>query len=374
MIQFIVLPQRFSLKTMNKFLSILFCIIIAVQQLYSQTTLDGWEFRYDGVNYKILSGLTKTCEVTTQRGSYPSKVIITDEAYYDSHSKRETYRVVDIAASAFENCTGLQSVDIVAHVDKIGSYCFSGCKKLTSIELSYTIKNIGGGAFQLCENLEHIYLGSGVTQIFDYTFYGCKKLSSIRFSHNLTLIGAFAFNGCKNLTTIDIPETVQLLGQSAFCGCSSLTSINIPPVNLIQSSTFRGCVSLASIEIPISVNSIQEYAFNNCPGLKSVRCLSPKPCRLTQNAFDWKTYDTALLYVPVGSKDLYAQAEGWKNFENIIEEDSGITEIPVDALEDEDIVVYNLKGIRLPLKSKEELNQLSPGYYIVNNKITLIKH
>lgn len=68
---------------------------------------------------------------------------------------------------------------------------------------------------------------------------------------------------------------------------------------------------------------------------------------------------------------MYAKAEGWKNFKNIEEETSGITDITVDGVED--IVVHNLQGIRLPIKSQEDLNLLSPGYYIVNNKITQIK-
>lgn len=316
-----------------------------------------------------MDGATGTCQVSSQRGGCSEEVIIFDEA--EDSFFREKFQVVDVAGYAFKDCNNLKTLIVAGHIDKYGEYCFFGCRNLTYIDLPYTVEYIGGAAFQLCEKLQSIYLGSSLTKIFGYTFAGCTKLTNVYISGNLTLIGDYAFHECKSLKTIDIPESVEVLGKSAFRDCISLSSIKIPPVNSIQSSTFRGCSSLTAIDIPTSVKIIDEYAFSNCPSLQSVRCVTSKPCSLTQNAFDWETYNSALLYVPAGSKELYAKTEGWKNFKNIEEETSGITDITVDGVED--IVVHDLQGIRLPIKSKEDLNLLSPGYYIVNNKITQIK-
>ena len=38
-----------------------------------------------------------------------------------------------------------------------------------------------------------------------------------------------------------------------------------------------------------------------------------------------------------------------------------------------DVVVYNLQGIKMNVSTREEFNKLSPGYYIVNNQVELIK-
>lgn len=55
----------------------------------------------------------------------------------------------------------------------------------------------------------------------------------------------------------------------------------------------------------------------------------------------------------------------------IIEEFSGISEVNADN--SSDVVVYNLQGIRLNVSTREEFNNLPAGYYIVNNRVELIK-
>ena len=54
-----------------------------------------------------------------------------------------------------------------------------------------------------------------------------------------------------------------------------------------------------------------------------------------------------------------------------IEEFSGISEVNADN--SSDVVVYNLQGIKMNVSTREEFNKLSPGYYIVNNQVELIK-
>lgn len=54
-----------------------------------------------------------------------------------------------------------------------------------------------------------------------------------------------------------------------------------------------------------------------------------------------------------------------------IEEFSGISEVNADN--SSDVVVYNLQGIRLNVSTREEFNKLPAGYYIVNNRVELIK-
>src|SRR5699024_6274847 len=46
-----------------------------------------------------------------------------------------TYRVNEIAAKVFMNCTSLRKVTIGRYVTTIGTYAFRGCKKLTSVSI-----------------------------------------------------------------------------------------------------------------------------------------------------------------------------------------------------------------------------------------------
>lgn len=50
---------------------------------------------------------------------------------------------------------------------------------------------------------------------------------------------------------------------------------------------------------------------------------------------------------------------------------SGVSDIEAD--EEDEVVVFNLQGIKMPANTREELNDLDPGYYIVNDKVELIK-
>ena len=64
------------------------------------------------------------------------------------------------------------------------------------------------------------------------------------------------------------------------------------------------------------------------------------------------------LYVPIGSKEKYLQAEGWKKFLNIVEYDA--TSISSVSSASDSKVIYNLNGRRIASPQK--------GIYIQNGK------
>jgi len=110
-----------------------------------------------------------------------------------------------IPSGAFEDGTGLTSIELPDGIESIGNSAFSGCTSLTSIEIPDSVESIG-----------------------DYAFYGCKSLKSIELPGSVKSIGKYAFCHCTSLTSIDIPDSVVSIGEELFSYCSGLQSITIP--------------------------------------------------------------------------------------------------------------------------------------------------
>lgn len=112
------------------------------------------------------------------------------------------------------------------------------------------------------------------------------------------------------MVTINIPESVVNIGFQAFSGCG-----------------------ISSIDIPAAVTSIGLRAFTECP-LKSAKVHNPTPDNITleEEVFYNAPCNEATLFVPKGSKALYAAADQWKDFGEIVEyDDSAIDDITMTA-------------------------------------------
>ena len=211
--------------------------------------------------------------------------------------------VTSIGKEAFGDCDGLTSITIPNSVTSIGDYAFYHCSSLTSITIPNSVTSIGEGAFMYCRSLTSITIPNSVTRIEPKTFVKCCSLTSITIPNSVTRIGDEAFRDCDGLTSITIPNSVTSIGDYAFYYCSSLTSITIPN----------------------SVTSIGKRAFSNCSSLTSIVCKALVPPTLhkgspTGDRNDFGYYKK--LIVPIGTKHLYEQAEGWKECSPIVEEDS----------------------------------------------------
>ncbi len=287
--------------------------------------------------------------------------------------------VTSIEDYALYECSGLTSVTIGNGVTSIGNHAFEDCSGLTSVTIPNSVTSIGYGAFKYCSGLTRVTIGNGVTSIEGYAFSYCSGLTSIIVENgnsvydsreNCNAIIVTATNtlivGCKN--TI-IPNSVTSIGSSAFSHCSGLTSVTIPnSVTSIEDYAFYYCSGLTSVTIGNSVTSIGISAFYYCSGLKEIYVKADTPPSAYSDTFSGVTTNSATLYVPVGSKDAYAAANGWKKFTNIVEmEFTGIDEV-VDEVKGENSKVkdvYDLSGRKVTNPTK--------GIYIVNGKKVLLK-
>ena len=103
-------------------------------------------------------------------------------------------------------------------------------------------------------------------------------------------------------------------------------------VTAIGDNAFVWCTNLTSVTIPNSVTTIGDAAFAYCSSLQYVKVEwpSPKDIALSSNAF-YKLNTQCSLFVPDGTKDLYAATDPWSGFVIKEGEPTASSNLPEDA-------------------------------------------
>ena len=255
--------------------------------------------------------------------------------------------ITSIGVGMFCDGRNLIAISIPNSVKIIDDFAFYHCNNLTKVKLQSGITEISGCAFGNCTSLQNISIPDGVTTIGDEAFSWCGALTNINIPNSVTTIGSAAFLGCSSLTSIHIPDGITTINESVFSKCSSLTSVYIPNkvttidenafgyceklqnisipngVTTIGNCAFEGCSSLKSITIPDKVTTIGDRVFAGCNNLCMVYCKATTPP--TAIKFDdssWDAFrnnaDNRVIFVPRGSVSAYKNAEGWKEYADII--------------------------------------------------------
>ena len=224
--------------------------------------------------------------------------------------------VTAIGNSAFDNFSGLTSIDIPNSVTSIGDEAFWGCSGLTSITIPNSVTFIGDGAFHDC---------TGLTSVNIHDLDAWCKIDFNNFYSNPLYYAQHLFIDGEETTDLVIPESVTSIGGYAFYGCTGLTSVTIPnSVTSIGEEAFYGCSGLTSVTIPNSVTSVGGKAFYNCSGLTDVYCYIADPLRvsLAGDAFDLYDADASerTLHVLPGTTEAYYYNEWYWYFDQVIED------------------------------------------------------
>lgn len=247
------------------------------------------------------------------------------------------YEANAIPESAFQKGWGhismaLKSIKLPTAITKIRNYAFIGCQYLESVNIPSFVTRIDAESF-MGTNIQTLNIPSSVENCW-LAFRGCRHLATITVeptSSNYTGLDGILFNKSKTelflcpMTVSGnyyIPPTVNVIKDFAFESCEKITYLNLPiSVRSIGYATFQECRGLTSLSLPSSITSIGAHAFHNCINLNSITAnwLTPIDLKKVEEVFYNVDKSTCKLYVPYGTASLYAAANQWKDFKNIVE-------------------------------------------------------
>ena len=219
-------------------------------------------------------------------------------------------------------------------VEVIDQNAFAFCYGLTEIEFPSSVKVIDYDAIWGCSDLEKVTFNEGLKTIYLPGFFSCGKLKSLVIPASVDSIAggsaiAYVVDSYAKIEELRVVEgntrydsrencnaIIETATNTLIVGCMNTT---IPSgTKVIGGSAFREA-GLTSITIPATVDSIARFAFRENE-LSTIKVYSMVPPLSGLAAFDASVYEDAVLYVPAGTKDLYAAANGWSRFQDIRDE------------------------------------------------------
>ena len=204
--------------------------------------------------------------------------------------------------------SGLESVSIGKHIEKVGKGAFAHCSLLKSIDVDkdnekyvskdgilynadetilcaypggrsggYTISDktvkVEGYAFAGAEKLSSIVFGTGLQEIAEYAFSKCTAMEVPALPASLVTIGSNAFEYCYSFNDyLLIPKSVMSIGRHAFFSDYNLTNIQIEDeteISRLGYGAFAHC-GIINFTVPRSVKSMGQEVFAECPKLVTI--------------------------------------------------------------------------------------------------------
>ena len=226
------------------------------------TNCSALESVYIPANAEIGYGCFDGCDALTDVQFDPNADYCYDNGAIYNKDKTELQRVMSWCADVYT---------VPKTVQTIGMYAFSNADLLTEIRLPEGLQTIESSAFENCTGLETITIPNSVHTIGNHAFEGCTSLREIEIPYGIQTIEYNTFEGCTSLETIEIPDSVQTIGQAAFKNCSNLKNVVLPSgLEIVKDEMFYGCKELRQIVFPESVRYFGEYVFTEANNLEQV--------------------------------------------------------------------------------------------------------
>ena len=322
----------------------------------------------------------------------------------------ETLRAISIGC--FENCESLVFVELPENVMRIGETAFEGCINLRSVVLPPSILSIGLRAFAN-SGLIWVTIPSEVSDIEYETFQGCKDLLFVNLPSNLQHIGDRAFNSPSIIAISSPAQVPPTTGYMPFEGVdNNVCSLAIPQFSFnsyVAAEYWKSFVNINdnitfNIDADANITYIDEteyqrlldesksdetlrkmLSFRNedtfSSSLNFAQLFDGAHVSITNNRQlriffndDYDNYDIEYNGKMIND-EIDAQTNSW-----LIPPVSGNINIRIKLKSSavDDIIdsewkgysnVYDIDG-RLLIKNatKEQINKLLPGIYIINGK------
>ncbi|MBQ8374118.1 MAG: leucine-rich repeat protein [Clostridia bacterium] len=231
---------------------------------------------------EMFSGCSKLATVTLN----DNLTTIPKKMFYNCKTNLKSFTmpssVTTLGDSAFQNCTGLTSIN-VSNVTSYGASLFQGCTELSSVTLNMNATALGNSMFQGCTNLKEITLPTALTKMGTSTFKS-SGIESISIPSGVTALGGetvkatgSVFESCTKLEAVSLPNNLKYISASVFKGCTALTAITLPAsVELIGNSAFEGS-GLTSVELPVNLSTLGNYPFGKCADLTAFEVAAGNP-------------------------------------------------------------------------------------------------
>ena len=212
----------------------------------------------------------------------------------------EAGKAKTIGEDAFSGCSKLSGVELGNGITSIGQYAFYNCTGLRgNLVIPDSVTSIGGSAFSSCGFDGTLTLPANLTSLGTYAFSNCEGFTGeLAFPASLTSIGDYAFSGCSRLSGgLVIPAAVTSIGQYAFYECTWLDGkliIEAGKAKTIGERAFSGCSKLSGVELGTGITSIGQYAFSGCSGLRGSLVIPDSVTSISSYAFSGCGFDGTL--------------------------------------------------------------------------------
>ena len=237
-----------------------------------------------------------------------------------------------------------------------------------------------GGCFLYgCTGLTSLTLPAGLMSAEHNFLSGCTGLTSLTLPEGLSSVGDSFLYDCRGLTSIDLPDGLTSVGGYFLGNCTGLTSIDLPDgLTSVEGYFFSNCTGLTSLTLPAGLTSAGNYFLQNCTGLQELTVLAATPPVLGSEGAFAGVDNTIPVYVPAGSTEAYAMADGWNYFTDYRAVGSSVIgtpslaacvtvaggEVLLHLADNPGAHVYDLQG-RLVLSTTACRVALPPGIYII---------
>lgn len=313
--------------------------------------LHAYDAEVNGIFYSInATDLT----ATVAKGTYQGNINIPANINYSGR----VIPVVGVDRAAFKDCTNLTSVSFANSIRSLSPNAFSGCTNLKEVKLPDSLSSIDYNCFSDCKNLKKIDIPQKVTSIGDFAFYGCTSLGpDYTVPTNITRLGMSVWFGCTGIKRLIFADTNQGLSPEGFYSMYSNPYTGLYPETIYVGRTVVGFSSNDNSKFVEFGKNLKSWGNSSFVGDSTKTIVSDieEPSQISDPTFSNYVYLHCVLYVPKGKVDIYKNANGWKPFFNIVENDkdiSGISKIKEGSRTIQIEGYYNTSGQQVDSNAK----------------------